>query len=89
LTGKTKLLLDASRVASSVLKLAGSLLLTWLTLGWHVRRARKAFEAELRKGGIPKEDARRLSRPYSDLRDQFSLRSMISYIRERGKRENP
>jgi len=54
-----------------------------------VRRARKAFEAELRRGGISKEDARRLSRPYSDLRDQFSLRSMMSYLRERGKRENP
>ena len=49
----------------------GSLLTAWLTLGWNVRKARKAFEAELRKEGIPKEDAERLSKHFADLKDQM------------------
>jgi len=36
-----------------------------------VRRARKAFETELRKEGISKEDAERLSKYFTDLKDQM------------------
>jgi len=70
-------------IAHSLLKLTGSLLSTWLTLGWKVRKARKAFEAELRREGISQNEASRLSECYSDLKDQISIRSMMSYFRER------
>jgi len=43
----------------------------WLTLGWQVRKARKAFEKELIRQGISKEDAKRLSRQIKTLKDQM------------------
>lgn len=82
-TGKVKLFLTVLRSAYYVLKLAVRFLFAWLTLGWRVRKARKAFEAEVRREGISKAAARRLSGCYSDLKDQFSLRNMMSYLRER------
>ena len=42
----------------------------WLTLGWKVRKARKAFERELVKGGMPKEDAKKLGEKYSSVKDE-------------------
>ena len=75
--------------AYNISKLLGSLTLSWLALGWKVRKARKAFEAELTKEGMAREDARRISRCYSDLRDQFSVRNMMSYLREANYQENP
>jgi len=42
----------------------------WLTLGWKVRKARKAFEKELVKGGMPKEDAKKLGEKYSSVKDE-------------------
>jgi len=42
----------------------------WLTLGWKVRKARKAFEKELVKGGMPKEAAKKLGKKYSSVKDQ-------------------
>jgi type VI protein secretion system component VasF len=35
-----------------------------------VRRARKAFEKELVKQGMPKEDAKRMSARYAALKDE-------------------
>lgn len=66
-------------------KLLATLASSWLTLGWKARKARKAFEAELTKEGMPSEDARRMSKYISDLKDQFSIRSMMSYYREAKK----
>ena len=66
-------------------KILVTLASSWLTLGWKARKARKAFEAELTKEGMPKEDARRMSKYISDLKNQFSLRSMIRYYREARK----
>jgi len=43
------------------------LLVLWLTLGWNVRKARKAFEKELIRLGMAKKDAKRLSACYSKL----------------------
>jgi len=66
-------------------KLLATLASSWLTLGWRARKARKAFEAELTKEGMSNEDARRIGRYITDLKDQFSLRSMIGYYREAKK----
>lgn len=50
-------------------KLLGDLLLIWLTLGWKVRKARKAFEKELIKQGMAKHNAKRISAQYAALKD--------------------
>jgi hypothetical protein len=42
----------------------------WLTLGWKVRKAKKAFEKELVKCGMPKEAAKRLAKEYSSVKDE-------------------
>jgi hypothetical protein len=52
-------------------KLLTQLFWMWLTLGWHVRKARKAFEKELTRLGVPKGDARRLSRQIKVAKDQM------------------
>lgn len=53
-----------------IVKLILNLGFIWLTLGWKVRRARKAFERELINGGISKEDARRLGKKYASVKDE-------------------
>lgn len=40
-----------------------------VNFGWKVRKARKAFEKELLKGGMPKEAARKLAKKYSSVKD--------------------
>ena len=47
-----------------------NLIVIWLTLGWKVRKARKAFEKELVKGGMPKEAAKKLGKKYSSVKDE-------------------
>lgn len=47
------------------------LLWMWMTLGWQVRKARKAFEKELVREGISKRDAQRLSRQLKIAKDQM------------------
>jgi len=54
-----------------LLKIGGSLLAAWLTLGWNVRKARKAFEAELRKEGISKKDAEKMSKNILILKNEM------------------
>jgi len=51
-------------------QLSLNLAFIWLTLGWKVRKARKAFEKELVKGGMPKEDAKKLGEKYSSVKDE-------------------
>ena len=53
------------------IRLLLSLLILWLSFGWKVRRARKAFEKELVKAGMAKKDAKRLSAWYSKLKDDI------------------
>jgi hypothetical protein len=65
---KAKTILSAG---FSLASLMNTLLSQWLTLGWKVRKARKAFEKELIREGMSKEDAERLSRFYKDLKDQI------------------
>jgi hypothetical protein len=50
-----------------------SLLWMYLTLGSRVRKTRKAFEKQLIKQGMAKEDARRLSSCFEDLKDNITV----------------
>ncbi|UCC33578.1 MAG: hypothetical protein JSW53_00795 [Candidatus Bathyarchaeota archaeon] len=65
--------------AFSIVSLTSTLLLIWLSLGWKVRKARKAFERELIKQGMSKEDAQRLSEFYKTLKDQITSTVMSSF----------
>jgi len=56
--------------ATSTVRLLSSLFIIYLTLGWKVRKARKAFEKELIKQGMPKEAAKRMSARYAALKDE-------------------
>jgi hypothetical protein len=49
-----------------------SLLWAYLTLGLRVRQTRRAFERQLISEGMSKEDAKRLSACYQDLKDNLS-----------------
>lgn len=64
-------------IVHSVLKILVNLIAAWLTLGWNANRARKSFEAQLIKKGMSKQDAQNLGQFYSDLKDQFSIRTLI------------
>ena len=48
--------------------------LSWmyLTLGWRVRKARRAFEKQLISQGMSKEDAKRLSACYNELKNSIT-----------------
>ncbi len=67
-----------------IIKMSGSLLSAWLTLGWRVRRARKSFEKQLVKGGMTRGDAKQVSEVYSDLKDQMmdTVKGAISNARK-------
>jgi mRNA-degrading endonuclease RelE of RelBE toxin-antitoxin system len=41
----------------------------YMTLGWRVRSTRRAFEKELRRTGMSKKDAKRLSAAFEELKD--------------------
>jgi hypothetical protein len=49
-----------------------SLLWMYLTLGRRVRKTRKAFEKQLIQQGMSKEDAKRLSACFEDLKNSFT-----------------
>ncbi|MEM3577277.1 MAG: hypothetical protein QXX51_02325 [Candidatus Bathyarchaeia archaeon] len=48
-----------------------SMLILWATLGWNVRKTRKAFEKQLIRQGMAKKDARKLSAQYSKLKNDL------------------
>jgi len=52
--------------------MALSLLWMYLTLGRRVRKTRKAFEKQLIQQGMSKEDAKRLSACFEDLKDNIT-----------------
>jgi len=68
--GRSLLIVSVMSGAVSVARLLSSLFLIYLTLGWKVRRAKKAFEKELMKAGMPKEAAKRMSARYAALKDE-------------------
>jgi len=69
--GKTPSLLILSILdgAVFVIRLMGSLAVIYLGLGWKVRKARRAFEKELIRTGMSKEDAHRIGAQYAALKD--------------------
>jgi hypothetical protein len=68
--GKNHLLIVNVIIGSaSTVRLLSSLAVIYLTLGWKVRRARKALEKELIKMGMPKDAAKRIGAKYAALKD--------------------
>jgi hypothetical protein len=49
-------------------------------LDWKVRKARKAFEKELVKCGMPEEAAKKIGRKYSSVKDQV-MKQIWSSVR--------
>ena len=78
--GRSLLIVSVISGAVSVVRLLSSLGVIYLTLGWNVRRAKRAFEKELIKQGMPKEDAKRMSARYAALKDE-ALNALKSSIR--------
>ncbi|MCL6578028.1 MAG: hypothetical protein K6T73_01395 [Candidatus Bathyarchaeota archaeon] len=66
-----------------MIRLLISLFFLWLTLGWKVRKARKAFEKQLIRQGMAKKDAERLSAFYSKLKDNIMTTLKGSMFRNR------
>lgn len=67
---------EASNVMVALIKSGPNLIrlmlnLGWMyvTLGWRVRRARRAFEKQLMRQGMSREDAKRLSYAYVELKN--------------------
>jgi hypothetical protein len=58
-----------------------NLIVIWLTLGWKVRKARKAFEKELIKSGMPRESAKKLAKKYSSVKDEV-MKQFWSSVRK-------
>ena len=69
--GKARTALSLLSISPYIVRLLWSLFAVWLTLGWKVRKARKAFEKELMKQGMSKEDAKRLGIQYIILKDSL------------------
>jgi len=78
--GKTRTALTLLSASPYIVRLLCSLFAAWLTLGWKVRKARRAFEKELIKQGMSKEDAERLGAQYTLLKDNL-MRDLKGYIR--------
>jgi hypothetical protein len=68
-------------IVASTVKIVGSLFILWATFGWKVRKTRRAFERELIKQGMSKENARELSVHYKVLKDQL-ISTLIHFVRK-------
>ena len=68
--GRSLLIVSVISGAVSVVRLLSSLFVIYVTLGWNVWRAKRAFERELIREGMPKEDARRMGARYAALKDE-------------------
>jgi len=68
--GRSLLIVSVISGAVSVARLLSSLFMIYVTLGWNVRRAKRAFEKELVKEGMPKKDAKRMGARYAALKDE-------------------
>jgi len=67
-----------------VSELVVNLFFIWLALGWRVRKARKAFEKELVKSGMPMEAAQKLGKKYSSVKDEIMKQLWGSVRKFRG-----
>jgi hypothetical protein len=69
------------RAGVSLIHLLLSLFVLWLTLGWKVRRTRRAFEKQLIRQGMAKKDAKRLSVQYSKMKNEIMSTLRHSLVR--------
>ena len=53
---------------------------TYITLGWRVRKARKAFEKQLIAQGMSKRDAQQLSLFYVNLKNGITASVMKGFV---------
>ncbi len=56
-----------------IARLSLSLIWIYLTLGYRVRKTRGAFEKQLVAQGMSKDDAKRLSASYEDLKNEITV----------------
>lgn len=68
--GRSLLIVSVISGAVSIVRLLSSLFAIYMTLGWNVWRAKRAFEKELIRAGMSKEDARRMGTRYAALKDE-------------------
>lgn len=68
--GRSLLIVSVISGAVSIVRLLSSLFVIYSTLGWKVRRARKAFEKELTREGMPKEATKRMGARYAAVKDE-------------------
>jgi hypothetical protein len=68
-------------IAFHLTRLSIILFVLWLTFGWNVRNARKAFEKQLICQGMAKKDAKRLSSQYVKLKNEIMSALKRSFLR--------
>ncbi len=68
--GRSLLIVSVISGAVSVVRLLSNLFVIYVTLGWYVWRAKRAFVKELVRAGMSKEDARRMGARYAALKDE-------------------
>jgi len=73
----TSLMITVIKESPYLVRMLFDLLYTYLTLGSRVRRTRKAFEEQLILAGMSREEARRLSACFEELKN--SVTSMLKH----------
>jgi hypothetical protein len=58
-------------VGATIVNISFSLFAIWVTLGWKVRKTRRAFEKQLISQGMAKKDAKRLSTQYLKMKNEI------------------
>jgi RsiW-degrading membrane proteinase PrsW (M82 family) len=88
--GRSLLIVSVMSGAVSVVRLLSSLFVIYLTLGWKVRRARKAFEKELIREGMPEEAVKRMGARYAAVKDDTlnALKARTLSFRSSSGRDN-
>jgi len=66
------LMLTAVKSTPYIARISLSLLWMYLTLGYRVGQTRRAFEKQLVAQGMSKEDARRLSASFEDMKNEIT-----------------
>ena len=69
---EAKVITLAAKSTPYIARLSLSLMWTYLTLGYRVRKTRRAFEKQLIAQGMSKENARDLSASYENLKNEIT-----------------
>ena len=64
-------IINILQISYFIFRIILCLLSSWISIKWKVRKARRAFEREVVKHGISKEEARRLSEVFTALEGQL------------------